>query len=377
MKFRLLAMAALATAVAVVSLTPTLVAGQSAAAASNIRTPWGAPDLNGIWSNQHAVPFERAKEYGTREFLTDEELAKAQTALDTRPARNLYRDTRKEAGTEQDVAGAYNSVWQGDRPTKVGRRTSQVIDPPDGRVPALTADAQKREAAMREYLEDLLQGSSGGRPGPVHPRKNQPPPEYNLERMNRADGPEDRARGERCLGGNMPPIGALQRLVQSPDSVEIFYDIGQGGGYSRVIPITNMPHLPSNIRQFYGDARGRWEGDTLVVDVTNFTNRTEFRGSREKLHLVERYTRKDANTLTYQVTVEDPTTWTRPWTAIVDLTKGDEKENFIFEQTCHEGNYGMLGMLANTRAAEKLFQEGKGKDPALMDLATGGGGGND
>jgi hypothetical protein len=230
---------------------------------------------------------------------------------------------------------------------------------------------------MREYLEDLLQGSSGGRPGPVSPRKNQPPPEYNLERMNRADGPEDRAGGERCLGGGMPSIGALQRIVQSPDSVEIFYDIGQGGGYSRVIPITNMPHLPSNIRQYFGDARGHWEGDTLVVDITNFTNRTNFRGSRENKHLIERYTRKDANTLVYQVTVEDPTTWTRPWTAIVEMTKNDEKPNFIFEQTCHEGNYGLLGMLANTRAAEKLFKEGKGKDPALMDLATGGGGGND
>jgi hypothetical protein len=371
MKYRILPVGALTAVIAMLALAP--IAGQSASP----KTPWGAPDLNGIWNNQTATPFERAKEYGTREFLTDEEFTKAQAALDTRPVRNLYRDTRKEAGSEQDVAGAYNSVWQGDRPTKAGRRTSQVIDPPDGRIPALTAEAQKEEAAMREYLEDLLQGSSGGRPGPVHPRKDQPPPEYNLERMNRADGPEDRAGGERCLGGALPSIGATQRLVQSPDSVEIFYDIGQGGGYSRVIPITNMPHLPSNIRQYFGDARGRWEGDTLVVDITNFTNRTNFRGSRENRHIIERYTRKDADTLVYQVTAEDPTTWTRPWTAIVELTKNDEKPNLIFEQTCHEGNYGLLGMLANTRAAERLFKEGKGKDPALMDLATGGGGGND
>jgi hypothetical protein len=174
----------------------------------------------------------------------------------------------------------------------------------------------------------------------------------------------------------MPAIGALQRIVQSPDSVEIFYDIGQGGGFSRVIPITDRPHLPSSVRQFYGDARGHWEGDTLVVDVTNFTNRSEFRGSRENLHLVERFTRSDANTLTYQVTVEDPTTWTKPWTAIADLNKEGDKANLVFEQTCHEGNYGLLGMLANTRAAEKLFKQGKGPDPNRMDLATGGGGEN-
>jgi len=289
----------------------------------------------------------------------------------------MYRDTRKERGTEQDVAGAYNAVFQADRPNKSGRRTSLVIDPADGRIPPLTSEATSRQAAVKKYLDDLLQGSSGGRPGaPIADKSATRPPIYNLERMNRADGPEDRAGGERCFGAVMPAIGALQRIVQSPDSVEIFYDIGQGGGFSRVIPITDRPHLPSSVRQFYGDARGHWEGDTLVVDVTNFTNRSEFRGSRENLHLVERFTRSDANTLTYQVTVEDPTTWTKPWTAIADLNKEGDKANLVFEQTCHEGNYGLLGMLANTRAAEKLFKQGKGPDPNRMDLATGGGGEN-
>jgi len=370
-------MGMLVFAVALVSLAVVYVAGGTPSGGKGLRTPWGAPDLQGIWSQQTDTPFERPAQYGQREFLTEAELAARNTELGARPAHSTYRDTRKERGTEQDVAGAYNAVFQADRPNKSGRRTSQIVDPPDGRIPALTSDAKSRQAAMKTYLDDLLQGSSGGRPGaPLQDKSATHPPIYNLERMNRADGPEDRAGGERCFGAVMPAMGALQRIVQSPDSVEIFYDIGQGGGFSRVIPITGMPHLPSSVRQFYGDARGRWEGDTLVVDVTNFTSRSEFRGSRENLHLVERYTRSDAGTLAYQVTVEDPTTWTRPWTAIVELNREDGKANLVFEQTCHEGNYGLLGMLANTRAAEKLFKAGQGPDPNRMDLATGGGGDN-
>ena len=195
--------------------------------------------------------------------------------------------------------------------------------------------------------------------------------------MNRADGPEDRAAGERCLGNTLPQIGTLQRIVQSPEAVVVYYDIGQGGGFSRVIPINGTPHLPSSIRQQLGDARGHWEGNTLVVDITNFTHKTSYRGSRENRHLIERFTRTGVNTLTYQVTVDDPTTWTKPWTAIVDLSKQDEKANRIYQQTCHEGNYGLTGMLANTRASEKLFKEGKGPDPAKEDIATGGGSGDE
>jgi hypothetical protein len=370
-------MGMLVFAVALVSLAIVYVAGGTPSGGKGLRTPWGAPDLQGIWSQQTDTPFERPAQYGQREFLTEAELAARNTELGARPAHSTYRDTRKQRGTEQDVAGAYNAVFQADRPNKSGRRTSQIVDPPNGRIPALTSDAKSRQAAMKTYLDDLLQGSSGGRPGaPLADKSATHPPIYNLERMNRADGPEDRAGGERCFGAVMPAIGALQRIVQSPDSVEIFYDIGQGGGFSRVIPITGMPHLPSSVRQFYGDARGRWEGETLVVDVTNFTNRSEFRGSRENLHLVERYTRSDAGTLAYQVTVEDPTTWTRSWTATVELNREDGKANLVFEQTCHEGNYGLLGMLANTRAAEKLFKAGQGPDPNRMDLATGGGGDN-
>jgi hypothetical protein len=330
-----------------------------------------------------ATPFERPKEYGTREFLTPQELQAQAASRAKQVAENLGRD-RRDASPERDVAGAYNAIWSGIPVTEVGRRTSVVIDPPDGRIPPMTAEGTKRVADYRAYQLALLQATDtckrklsacrDGQYGPVSPRRAEPPPIYNLDRLNRTDGPEDRSTNERCLGNNLPQIGALQRIVQSADAVTIQYDIGQGHGFSRVIPITNRPHLPSTIREQHGDARGRWEGDTLVVDITNFSQKTNFRGSRENLHLIERYSRPNTNTLVYQVTVEDPTTWTKPWTAIVEMQRQDDKANQIYQQTCHEGNYGMIGMLANTRAAEKLFQEGKGDDPALQDNASGGGG---
>jgi hypothetical protein len=372
-----------ALAAATVSLTSVVVLGQAAAPGSRAvpRTPWGAPDLQGIWSNQTATPLERAKEFGTREFLTDKERLDREKQLVQRSEAAQggltgFRDRRKERGTEQDVAGAYNAIWEGIPVTRSGRRTSQVIDPPDGRIPALTPEAKKRLGAQRDYLNMLLRGSSGspqaGPPASAEER-GQRPPAYNLDRMNRADGPEDNAAGVRCLGGQVPQIGTRQRIVQSSDAVSIFYDIGQGGGFSRLIPISSSPHLPPGVRQQYGDPRGRWEGDTLVVDVTNFTFKTEFHGSRENLHLIERYTRTDPETLEYRVTMEDPTTWTKPWTAVVDLSPESEKQNQIYQQTCHEGNYGIIGILANTRAAELAFAEGRGKDPRSMDISTGGG----
>jgi len=377
-------------AVIVVTVAPVLLSGQTRPAATTKtgadteaapRTSWGAPDLQGIWSNQAVTPLERSKELGTREFLTEEERAARERQLAARAEAAKggltgFRDTRKDVGTEQDVAGAYNAIWEGIPLTKAGRRTSQVIDPPDGRIPPLTPEAKKRLGAQRDYLNMLMRGSSGSsQPGPPASaeQRAQRPPVYNLDRMNRADGPEDNAAGVRCLGNQLPQLGALQRIVQSPEAVGIFYDIGQGGGFSRLIPIGNEPHLPSSIRQRYGDARAHWEQNTLVVDITNFSDKTEFHGSRDNLHLTERFTRLDANTLEYRVTLEDPTTWTKPWTAVVDLTKGDEQANQVYQQTCHEGNYGIIGILANTRAAEKLFAEGQGKDPATMDISSGGG----
>jgi hypothetical protein len=349
-------------------LLPCLIFAQARGAA--LRTPWGDPDLQGIWSNHYATPLERAKQYGTREFLTKEEITAEEQRLRER-AKAPGRDERGAAGTERDVQGAYNQLWSGDAIVLRGPRTSMIVDPPDGRIPPYTPEAQKKISARLEYLADLLQGTSGGRPGPISPRRNEPPPDYNLERMNRSDGPEDRSGGERCFGSNMPVFGGVSRIVQSRDAVSINYDIGQGEGFTWVIPITNNPHLPGNVRQRYGDARGHWEGDTLVVDIINFNGRNEYRGSRENLHLIERYRRIDADTLSIQVTIDDPTTWTRPWTAIQQLNRDSDEKNEVYEANCHEGNYGLLGMLTNTRAAEKAFAEGTGPDPAAQDNASG------
>ncbi len=361
---------------------------------STLKTPWGAPDLQGTWSNTTVVPFERPKEFGNREFMTDAEHQKAQDALlkrDALPGRDSRESNGKDIrGTEKDVARAYNEHWFGDKPTEVGRRTSMIIDPPDGRMPAFTPEAQARINKKREYLQALLQGTSGGRPGPISPLRNQPSPDYNLDRMNRSDGPEDRSSIERCLLNGLPVIlpaglltpdgrpfgnfGGVMRIVESPDSVDIYYDIGQGTGFNRAIPITGRPHLPKDIHQYWGDSVAHWDGDTLVVDVTNFSQETEFRGSRENLRLIERYKRINPTTLQITTTAEDPTTWVKPFTFVQELRKNADKPNMVYEGGCHEGNYGLLGMLANTRAAEKAFAEGKGPDPALQDNATGGGG---
>src|SRR6202521_6182061 len=363
-------------------------------AESTPKTPWGAPALQGTWSNTTVVPFERAKEFGNREIMNDAEYKKALNQLLERNNR-AGRDSREIdgqdiRGTEKDVARAYNEHWFGDKPTEVSRRTSMIIDPPDGRMPALIPEAQKRISEKREYLQALLQGTSGGRPGPISPRRNDPPPAYNLDRINRSDGPEDRSSVERCLLNNLPVIlpaglltpdgrpfgnfGGVMRIIESHDSIDISYDIGQGTGFNRVIPITNRTHLPKNIHQYWGDSIARWEGDTLVVDVTNFSEETNFRGSRENLHLIERYKRIDPATLQITITAEDPTTWVKPFTFVQELRKHADKPNMVYEGGCHEGNYGLLGMVVNTRAAEKAFAEGKGPDPALEDNATGGAG---
>lgn len=342
---------------------PVPLAGQS------LKTPSGEPDLQGIWSGQTATPLQRPERWAGRTELTPAEAEAYLNELLARPGR----DARKARGTEQDVAGAYNAVWENRATRLAGRRTSLIVDPPDGRVPPMTAAAQTRIGEMREYLQALLQGTSGGRPGPISPRRNEPPPAYNVERMNRSDGPEDRSMTERCFGATMPNMGSIYRIVQSPGHIGIYHDSGQGQGFIRTIPLGARP-LPSRIRLLHGDGRGRWEGDTLVVETSNFTNRMEYQGSRENLKLVERFTRVSANEITYRLTVEDSTTWTRPWTVEIPWEKLPDTLNQVYESTCHEGNYGMVGMLANTRAAERLFREGKGPDPATQDNATGGGG---
>jgi len=366
---------------------------KSAANGAAPKTAWGAPDLQGIWSNVAVVPFERPKQYGERQFLTEDEHQKAVDALlkrDQLPGRDSRESQGKDIrGTEKDVARAYNEHWFGDKPTEVSYRTSQIIDPPDGRMPAYTPEAQARMKKQKEYLDALLQGTSGGKPGPISPMRYQPPPDYNLDRMNRADGPEDRSAEERCFLDRLPivlaagpltpdgrPVGSFAgevRIVESPESVDFYYDVGQGSGFNRVVPITNRPHLAKDVREYWGDSIAHWEGETLVVDVTNFTHESDFRGSRENLHLIERYQRVNPKTLRITITVDDPTTWVKPFTFVQELRKNADKPNMVYEGGCHEGNQALLDMLVNTRAAEKLFSEGKGPDPAKEDNASGGG----
>ena len=295
------------------------------------QTPWGEPDLQGLWRVELLVPVERPDGLAT-EFYTEEQVAE----LDRQRAKMSVfgNHLRAEPGSEADVSGAYNSVVTSQRPT--GRRTGMVIDPPDGKVPPMTSEAQARQAETREYELALLQhtvvcrddlpGCRGAEYGPPSPRREEPPPYYSTNNLNRAYGPEDRRLGERCMSGSLPQFrsgftGIPYRVVQSPGVVTIFYDVGQGPGFNRVIPITGEPHLLSHVRQWWGDSRGRWEGDTLVVDVTNFTATKDFRGSRENLQLIERWRRTGPETLEVVSTMGDPTVWTKPWTAVQDVAR--------------------------------------------------------
>ena len=341
-------------------------------------TVWGEPDLQGIWTDQYTTPLERPARFADQDVFTDAE----RVALDQQRAVHPRRDAREGVGTDRDVRGAYNAVFMSIKPT--GPRTSLIVDPPDGRIPPLTAEAEAWITAQQEFRLALLQATAtcrneepacaGWRYGPPSPLRAERSPYYNTARLNRNDGPEDRSLSERCMGAGLPDLGGYRRIVQSAGAVSIFYDVGQGQGWQRTIPVTDRPHLPPEVRQWRGDSRGRWEGGTLVVDVANFSAKTDVRGSRENLHLVERWTRLDAETLEYIVTVEDPTTWTQPWTVRQELTVQDGQANRIYtEPRCHEGNYGLPAQLVGSRVEEQAFAEGRGPDPATRDTATGGG----
>jgi hypothetical protein len=351
------------------------VAPAGSATPQGSRTGWGDPDLQGIWTDEYKTPLQRPARYASKELFTDEERAE----LDRQRAGILRRDQRVEVGSERDVAGAYNAVFQSIKHT--GKRTSLVVDPPDGRIPELMPAAKERAATDRQFRMALLQATqtckendaacAGGKYGPPSPRRAEVPPFYNTGRLNRSDGPEDRSMTERCMAAVMPDFGGYRRIVQAPGTVSIFYDVGQGQGWQRVITLEQVPHLPSSVHQRFGDARGHWEGNTLVVDVTNFSQKSDFMGARENLHLVERWTRVDAKTLEYTVTIEDPTTWTKPWTVKQEMIRQDEQANRIYyEPRCHEGNYGLPALLSGTRAEEDAFKTGKGPDPATKDSAT-------
>ena len=353
-------------------LAPVPVTGQ----ASVGPTAWGEPDLQGIWNTDYRIPLQRPPRFADQEFFTDEERAD----LDRQRLALLGSDPRDAPGSEQDVTGAYNrTIFLSHKHT--GRRTSLIVDPPDGRIPPFTPEAQQRRAAIREYELALMQSTdtcknnlaacADGQYGPPSARRFEPPPYYVTSAVSRVDGPEDRGLRERCMSAGLPDFGGFLQIVQSPGTVSIFYDTGQGQGWQRVIPVTERPHLPAHVRQWWGDSRGRWEGETLVVDVTNFSRKRDYQGSRENLHLVERWTRLDAETVEYVATMEDPTTWTRPWTVAVELTRHSNEANRIYkEPRCHEGNYGLPAELRGTRAEELAFAEGRGPDPATQCKAS-------
>ena len=310
------------TAMAVGLLVP-LAGAQSAGPVAVPRTPWGKPNLQGVWDFATMTPMERPEGLVGKETLTDEDVA----SVEEQAARTWQSISEGRDGT----TGTYNEFWfDAGAGVTADRRTSLIVDPPDGRVPALRRAAQERMAARRAYLRD-------------HP----------------ADSWEDRNIAERCiLGFNTgPPMtpsayNNVFHLFQTVDHVVILNEMVHD---SRIVPLDNRAHLPAHMQQWHGDSRGRWENDTLVVETINFTNKTSFRGSTDSLHLVERFTRTDADTLLYEFTVTDSRTFTQPWTAVVPMTMST---NPLYEYACHEGNYAMHGILAGHRADEKAAENG-------------------
>jgi hypothetical protein len=287
------------------------------------RTPEGVPDIQGVFTNSSVAPLERPKDLGAKEFFTPEEAA-------AYAKKALAQTAPTGPGTYADVHYDMSQFGLEKSQSKVAStiRTSMITGP-EGRVPALLPEAVKRQAERAA-----------------------------LNKGHEFDGPENRGLAERCIiwgneGPPMLPVGYNSNLqiVQGEGFVaimqEMIHDV-------RIIPTDGRPHLPSDVKQLMGDARGHWEGNTLVVDTTNFTSRTAFRGSGENLHVVERFTRTDPDTVLYQFTVDDPTTWAHSWSAEVPMTKIDGP---IFEYACHEGNYGMRNNLSGARAEEKQKAE--------------------
>jgi hypothetical protein len=295
------------------------------------RTPDGQPDLQGTWTNATVTPFQRPPQLGSQQFFTAEGAAAFEKQRVQQGNADLIEGER---GASDLARRAYNNFWT-DRGTHVSKtmHTSLVVDPPDGKVPPFTPEAQKRFDALRAYLA-------------IHP----------------TDGPEDRLLTERCIlfGAAGPPM--------LPEPYNNNYEIVQNRGFvaiavemnheTRMIPVDGSPHLSPQFRQWTGDSRGHWEGETLVVDTTNFkfNNQSRFGVSYldgmtdENLHAVERFRRADPNTIIYQATVDDPTVYSQPWTVEISMAKRTDR---LFEYACHEGNYAMMDMLSGARAEEK------------------------
>ena len=329
MRHRVLASLSVLASVVLCASVP--VSGQS----SLPRTPWGDPDLQGIWANNNATPLQRPEAFEGKETLTDDELAelkeKAAEVLDGGDA--FFADDFVTAAVSEGTdfrsfdqkTGNYNQFWIVER--EFENRTSLIVDPPNGRIPAMTPEGQaRRTKATRGFLG-------------IEP-----------------DGPEDLSNQVRCITYGIPNIlagyNSYFHILQTPEQVVIFQELIHD---ARIIPLDGSPHLDESIRQWHGDPRGHWEGNTLVVESTNFSPKSHFRGSAENLHLVERFTRIDADTIAYEITVEDPATFARPWTAMIPWKR---TEDAIFEYACHEGNIAMEGILKGARADEKAAREG-------------------
>ena len=303
------------------------------------RTADGRVDLQGVWANNAATPLERPDSLADKETFTDEELARLQAS-----AQRLFGGGDDAAfgdgvfnaalgDIDQSVSGDggtgnYSSVWMVDR--EFENRTSLITDPPNGKLPALTPAAEARNEVTAEHRR-------------AHP----------------ADGPEDLSRQVRCITFGSPRVGGIgagynsyYQIFQTPDHVVLFGELIHD---ARVIPISDMPHIGDSVRQWHGDSRGHWEGDTLVVETTNYSPKSNYRGAAEHLHLIERFTLAGPKKLHYEITVTDATTWTRPWTARVSLSKS---EDALYEYACHEGNIGMAGILNGTRVQEAEAQGG-------------------
>jgi hypothetical protein len=300
---------------------------KGAAKGATLRMPWGDPDLQGTWFVTEDVPLERSAANANKEFLTDAEVAEA----DARKGVSAGRNARAADATE-DVSGAYNAVFNS--VLKTGKRTSRITNPPDGKIPPLINPPAGR-------------GAAAGRGG-----------FGNIATQN--DNPETTAQSPRCLGVALPflPLntafaqGTVMQIVQSPKSMSIYMEDDHAGGGNRVIYMDGRPHPPANVKFFLGDSRGHWEGNSLVIETTNFSQ--GFRGSNiETYKMTERYTRTGPNSLRREITFEDPKTWTKPWTVLIDMGKSTDERHMIFDSACHEGNYGLTGLLVGSRREEQ------------------------
>jgi hypothetical protein len=356
MRNRLLTATGLAGAVALASLMTVRVDGQAAAKTAQPakraipRLPDGHPDLQGMYDLATLTPVERPA--GTPLVMTDEQAAKLEKDV---ASRKSYQDAPIKADRDAPPVGGdgsagaagnvggYNSFWidSGSRYSVIEgqRRASILIDPPEGRIPTMMPAARQRLARNVRPTSD--QSAREDDPG--------------FEGGNAYDDPERRPLGERCLMGfgstSGPPVlpnyfyNNLHQIVQTPDSVLILTEMVHDARIVRM----NSPHAPPSIRKWMGDSIGRWEGDTLVVDTTNFSDKTRYRGSTENLHIVERFTRADNKALLYRFTVEDPGTWDKPWTGEYAWPATDE---LMYEYACHEGNYAMGNILRGARLKE-------------------------